>query len=106
MIKEYWNTLSENDQFELYKKMQNWCKFYSWVYYNNNGNVPGINTVSDQEYDTMYNRILYMEEEFPNFISKLGGSVTEYVGDAICTFGGKTDVPIKAPLINKKYFEK
>lgn len=95
--------MRSNKLFETYKKLQDWCRFYSWVYYNNDGYVKGVTNVSDQMYDTVYNHIIKIEEDHKDFITLYGGSVTECVGDAICTLNGTKSIPEIPPVIEDKY---
>ncbi len=97
--------MKNNKLFETYIKLQEWCRFYSWVYYNNDGYVKGVTNISDQTYDTVYNHIIKIEEENPEFISLYGGSVTECVGNAICTINGTKQIPETPPVIEKRYLK-
>lgn len=95
--------MQKNKLFETYINLQDWCRFYSWVYYNNDGYVKGVTNVSDQTYDMVYNHIIKIEEKNQEFISLYGGSVTECVGNAICTINGTKQIPEKPPIIEDMY---
>ena len=102
---ETWMFLPKEDLYVLYKNMIKWCQFYSWVYYDNNGVVAGVNPVSDYEFDMMTYRIDWIEERFPDLkerANKKGGSISDYVDLQISTLGKNTYVPIFPPKINLK----
>lgn len=104
---EKWTDLPEDQIYKLYVQIQRFCRYHSWVYYNNNGIDPMGRSITDYTFDVMYNRIRYCEKRFSHFINKItkeeGGTITNYIGHDMCSLGGKEKIPAP-PEIDQELF--
>ena len=72
--------------------MQKWCRFYAATYYTEElFTDPSIPKKSDSEFDMMYKRIEWIEENHPELYERLNefaASVTDFVDKAMADLGG------------------
>ena len=92
-----WKELSGWALTKLYYDMQKWCRFYAATYYTCElFTDPSIPKKTDYEFDMMYKRIEWIEENHPDLyegLNEFAASVTDFNDRAMADLGGRYPYP-------------